>query len=76
VPDRVDLEVLAALNERNRVSEIRERQASGQTRSVRALGRVGGCNQLTGSAAAQPSAPAELSCLRHETESRESGSAA
>jgi hypothetical protein len=57
---------VAALDERNGMREIRERQAPGQTRSVRALGRVGGCDQLTGGAAAQPSAPAELSCLRHE----------
>ena len=51
---------VAALDERDRVREIGERQAVREPRPVRALGGVGRRHQLAGGAAAQPPAAAEL----------------
>ncbi len=68
---RIVAREVSALDERDRVREIRERQAPSEPRSVCALGRVSSGDQLTGGATAQPPAPPELSCLCHQTETRE-----
>ena len=61
---------VAALDERDRVREVGERQPAREPRAVRALGRVGGGDELARSAAAQPPAAPELLLCFHDLEPR------
>ena len=56
---------VAALDERDGVREVGERQPAGETRAVRALGRVRRRHELARGAAAQPSSPPQLLGPRH-----------
>ena len=57
---------VAALDERDGVREVGERQPARETRAVGALGRVRRRHELARSAAAQPPAPPQLLGLRHD----------
>ena len=61
---RVLAREVAALDERDRVREVGERQAAREPRAVRALGRVRRRHELARSTAAQPAAPPQLLRLR------------
>ena len=57
---------IASLDQRDRVREVGERQATSKARAVRALGGIRGRDQLAGGPTPQATAPAELLCLRHD----------
>ena len=63
---RVLTREVAALDERDGVREVCERQPASETRAVGALGRIGRRHELARSAAAQPPAPPQLLGLRHD----------
>ena len=64
---------VAALDERDRVRQIGEREPVREPRAVRALGGVRSRDQLAGRTAPQPPAAAQLLGLRHSAEPRELG---
>ena len=64
---------VAALDERDGVREIGERQAAREPRAVRALGGVRGGDELAGRAAAEPPAAPQLVGVGHPAEPREMG---
>ena len=59
---------VAALDQRDGVGQVGEREAVRETRAVRALGRVGGRDQLARRASAQASAPSQLLDSGHAPE--------
>ena len=63
---RVLAREVAALDERDGVREIRERQPAREPRAVRALGGVRGRHELARRTAAQPPAAPQLLRLRHD----------
>ena len=65
---RVVAREVAALDERDGVREVRERQAAREARAVRALRRVRGRYELTRRAAPQPATPPQLLRLAHCSE--------
>ena len=64
---------VAALDQRDGVRQIGEREPVREPRAMRALGGVRRRHQLAGRAAPQPSAAAQLLGLRHRPEPREMG---
>ena len=67
---RVVAREVAALDERDRVREVGERQPACEARAVRALGGVRGRDELVRSAAAQPPATPQLLGSGHTAEPR------
>jgi hypothetical protein len=59
---------IPALDERDSVCEVGERQPAGEAWPMRALRRVGRSHELAGGGAAQPPFPAKLLRARHEGE--------
>ena len=59
---------IPALDERDSVCEVGERQPPGEAWPMRALRRVGRSHELAGGGAAQPPFPTKLLRARHEGE--------
>ena len=65
---RVVAREVAALDERDRVREVGQREAAREPRAVRALGGVRRGDELLRGAAAQPPAAPQLLRLRHDAQ--------